>query len=128
MNILLDTHIALWALCGDDHLPQRAESIIRDETNRIFFSVASMWEVAIKHAIKPERIPLSGTEFLHWCSQAGYERLSIHERHVLALELLECHHSDPFDRILISQAHAEGMLFLTHDGTLEAYGDSVCVV
>jgi len=128
MNILLDTHIALWALSGDPALPVQAAKLISDENNRIFFSIASMWEVSIKHLIKPERMPISGTEFLHYCEQAGYERISIHERHVLSLELLESIHSDPFDRILVSQACTDAMLLLTHDKILALYGDSIMVV
>jgi len=123
MNILLDTHIALWALAGDPVLPVQGEKLICDKSNRIFFSIASMWEVSIKHTIKPGRMPITGAEFLHYCEQAGYERLSIHERHVLALELLESIHADPIDRILVVQAHTEGFLLLTHDKTLASYGD-----
>lgn len=128
MNLLLDTHIALWALSGDSKLPAAAEKMITDEANRVFFSIASMWEISIKHALKPDRMPLSGTEFLHYCEQAGYERLSIHERHVLALESLPPLHADPFDRILVAQAQADGLLLVTHDAVLAAYGDTVCRV
>ena len=87
-----------------------------------------MWEVSIKHTLKPERMPISGADFLHYCEQAGYERISIHERHIIALELIESINADPFDRILVSQANAEGFLLLTHDKTLASYGDSVLVV
>lgn len=87
-----------------------------------------MWEVAIKHAIKSDRMPISGSEFLHFCEQAEYECLSIHERHLIALESLEPIHGDPFDRILVSQARSEGFLFLTHDKTLASYGDWVLAV
>jgi len=128
MNLLLDTHIALWALSGDSKLPAAAEKMITDEANRIFFSIASMWEISIKHALKPGRMPLSGTEFLHYCEQAGYERLSIHERHVVALESLPPLHTDPFDRILAAQVQADGLLLVTCDSELASYGDSVCLV
>jgi PIN domain nuclease of toxin-antitoxin system len=68
-----------------------------------------MWIYATgeKCGLRPERIPVSGIEFLHFCEQAGYEMLPIRERHVIALESLPTAHADPFDRILISQARAE---------------------
>ena len=128
MNILLDTHIALWALSDDPKLPSAARALILDEENRIFASVASMWEIAIKRALKPDRMPVSGIEFLHFCERSGYESLPIRERHVVALESLPPVHNDPFDRVLVAQASAEAMLFLTHDAVLAAYGTAVRVV
>ena len=128
MNVLQDTHVALWALTDDAKLTAEARGLILDERNRIFWSVASMWEIAIKRALKPEKMPLSGVEFLHLCEQSGYERLQIGERHVVALESLPSIHADPFNRILVSQARAESMIFLTHDSILSAYGEEVRVV
>jgi PIN domain nuclease of toxin-antitoxin system len=89
-----------------------------------------MWIYATgeKCGLRPERIPVSGIEFLHFCEQAGYEMLPIRERHVIALESLPPVHADPFDRILISQARAEALLLLTHDAKLAAYGDEVRLV
>jgi PIN domain nuclease of toxin-antitoxin system len=128
VNILLDTHIVLWALSDDLKLSAFARDLILDDNNRIFTSVASMWEVAIKKALRTERIPVSGIEFLHFCEQAGYEMLPIRERHIIALESLPPVHADPFDRILISQARAEALLLLTHDAKLAAYGDEVRLI
>ena len=128
MNILLDTHIILWALTDDARLPRGARDLITDEGNRVFASVASMWEIAIKYLLKPERIPVSGEEFLHYCERSGYESLPIRERHVLALESLPALHADPFDRMLVSQAIAESLVFITHDATLGGYGEAVRVV
>jgi hypothetical protein len=78
--------------------------------------------------MKPDRIPLSGIEFLHFCEEAGYESLPIRERHVIALESLPPIHADPFDRILVAQTGAESMVLLTHDGALAEYGEDVRVV
>ena len=87
-----------------------------------------MWEVAIKKASKPDKVPLSGAEFLHFCEQAAYENLPIRDRHVLALESLPKLHADPFDRILVAQAISEGLTLLSRDEKLGAYGESVRVV
>jgi PIN domain nuclease of toxin-antitoxin system len=128
MNFLLDTHIALWALSDDERLATEAREFITNESNRIFVSVASMWEIAIKKALKPDKIPVSGREYLHYCGQAGYELLPIRETHVLSLENLPAIHSDPFDRILVSQASAESLLLLTHDSVLAKYGAVVKLI
>jgi PIN domain nuclease of toxin-antitoxin system len=128
MNIILDTHIALWSLTNDPRLPPKARELISTADNRIFWSVASMWEVAKKKSIKPDKMPLSGLEYMHYCEQAGYECLSVRDRHVIALESLPSLHTDPFDRILVSQALSEGMTLLTHDSVLGAYGNEVVVL
>jgi PIN domain nuclease of toxin-antitoxin system len=128
MNFLLDTPIALWALSDDKKLSKEARRFITNENNRIFVSVASMWEIAIKKALKPDKIPLSGKGYLHYCGQAGYELLPIRETHVLALEKLPLHHSDPFDRILVAQASVESMMLLTHDSVITKYGPTVKLI
>jgi PIN domain nuclease of toxin-antitoxin system len=128
MNFLLDTHIALWGLSGDERLTKEACGLIANEDNRIFVSIASMWEIAIKKALKPDKIPLSGREYLHYCKQAGYELLAITETHVLSLENLPTIHSDPFDRILVAQASAESLTLLTHDSVIAKYGSTVKLV
>jgi PIN domain nuclease of toxin-antitoxin system len=128
VNFLVDTHIALWALADDERLPKAARDLIADKRNRIFASVASMWEVAIKRSIKPDRMPIGGVEFLHFCEEAGYESLPIRERHMIALESMPSIHADPFDRILVAQARAESLVFITHDDALAGYGDEVRVV
>ncbi len=114
-------------------LKEEARGLILDRGNRVFYSIASMWEVAeysvaIKKTSKPDKVPLSGAEFLHFCEQAAYENLPIRGCHVLALESLPSLHADPFDRILVAQAISEGLTLLTRDGNLGAYGESVRVV
>lgn len=128
MNLLLDTHVALWAITDDPRLSAEARIRILDPKIRVFYSVASMWETAIKHSLKPDRIPVSGAEFLHFCEKAGYEGLPLRDRHVLALESLPHLHSDPFDRILVAQARAEALLLLTRDSVLAEYGENILLI
>ena len=64
MRILLDTHIALWAIADTAKLPDEVIKILEKESNEVFYSVASVWEVAIKHKIKPENMPVSEEEFV----------------------------------------------------------------
>lgn len=132
MKFLLDTHIVLWALTDSEKLPQQAREIIANEQNEILFSLVSAWEVAIKHSIHPNQIPVSETDFIKYCNQAGYKLLSLEEKHILTLHTL-CHrenapkHNDPFDKMLLSQAKAEDIKFITHDSLIPYY-DEPCVL
>lgn len=132
MKLLLDTHILLWALADDPKLPLTARRLIADESNTVVYSSASLWEVSIKHALHPDRMPASAATLLEFCEAAGYESLPIANRHVLALETLVRDpaappHNDPFDRIMLAQAKADGLVFLTHDSLIPAYGEE-CVL
>ena len=129
-EIMLDTHILLWMIFGDEQLSQKARMLIKQNIGRIYYSIASMWEVQIKYMIG--KMPISGIEFMHYCEQSGYHKLPIDDLHVVELAGLVRDedappHNDPFDRIMISQAKAEGFLFLTHDSLLGAYHEP-CVV
>ncbi|MBQ6649960.1 MAG: type II toxin-antitoxin system VapC family toxin [Atopobiaceae bacterium] len=133
MNCLIDTHIALWALGDPSRLPAQARALLLNEKNRIFCSVISAWEVANKHAKHPEKMAFTGREFSLQCKNAGYEHLSVLGTHALELDGLRPPkevggHSDPFDRMLICQAKAEGMMLVTHDQRLAAYGEPCVLV
>ena len=131
MNILLDTHIALWYLNGDSRLSKKAKSYIDDWENTIYFSIASMWEIEIKHILHPDKMISTGNDFLLNCENARFSFLPLHPDHINLLHTLKRNkkaapHNDPFDRMLISQAKSEKMLFLTHDGLLSDYNEK-CV-
>lgn len=128
MRILLDTHIALWAIVDDRRLSRRARSLIDDRRNSIVVSAATVWEIAIKHAVsrgKRNAMPLSGSEALKHFLAAGYETLSISPAHAAASDLLPTRHGDPFDRILIAQALTEPLRLLTADARVAEYSDTV---
>ncbi len=128
MRILLDTHIILWALTDSPRLPEAAHQIITDETNQIYFSAASVWEVSIKHSLSSEQMPVSGADLIGYIRDAGYVELPVSSTHAAGVENLPYHHKDPFDRILIAQAISEPMYLLTHDRLLGSYGESVLLV
>lgn len=128
MKVLLDTHIILWALTDNEKLPKKARSIILDAENEIYYSLVSAWEVAIKHSIHPNQIPVSEKEFLNYCNQAGYLQLPLQENHILSINSLHRtenapKHKDPFDRMLISQAKSENIMFITHDSLIPFYNE-----
>lgn len=128
MKILIDTHIAIWAVLNDPKLPGRAKDIILDEGNEIFYSTASVWEITIKHMLRPDRLRISGSLLEKGCEDNGYIVLPVFNKHVSALETLKRpgnapRHNDPFDRIMIAQAKAENLMFLTHDSLIPYYGE-----
>lgn len=132
MRILLDTHIALWALLDDERLPILAKQLIGNGSNTIMYSVAAPWEIEIKHSRKPDRMPIGASTFIESCNEAGYLPLSITNDAILQLDSLsrseDCApHNDPFDRIMIAQAKANDLVFLTHDSKLNDYNEP-CVL
>ena len=128
MNILLDTHIALWMLRDANLVPTRALELVANPKNGLFVSAVSLWEVTIKHMKSPQAMPVSGALFRRKSQEAGYCLVDVRPSHVDALETLDCEkadarHKDPFDRMLIAQSKAEGMLLLTHDEKLGLYDE-----
>lgn len=131
MNLLLDTHIALWAVSGHKRLPARARDLISDPDNKITVSAASVWEIAIKHALKRSgvaAIPVSAGEAVKHFGVAGYDLLPVSPAHALAVEDLPPYHSDPFDRMLVAQALVEPLRLLTHDPVVARYSDTIIQV
>ncbi|MCA1744075.1 MAG: type II toxin-antitoxin system VapC family toxin [Desulfovibrionales bacterium] len=128
MRLLLDTHIALWAVTNHPKLPLLAKQMILDTDNQIFVSAASVWEIAIKHSINSQNMPLSGHSSRKIFSKSGYSILSISGEHAAKVETLEWHHKDPFDRLLIAQSLCESLQLLTNDHILKRYTSSVISV
>ena len=131
MKILLDTHILLWLFFEDHLLSREAKKEILSEDNEIYYSVVSLWEVAIKHAAQPDKMFLNGKEFASLCDGSGFDMIPLDDRHVFTLETVRRTddappHKDPFDKMLIAQAKAEGMTLFTHDKKLPFYNEN-CV-
>ena len=124
MRVLLDTHIALWAVVGSKRLAPRARQLILAADN-VFVSVASLWEIAIKHGLGRGDMPISSAQALQAFVDAGYELLEIRPGHALAIEGLAAIHGDPFDRMLIAQALAEPLTLITSDAVVARYSPSI---
>lgn len=132
MNLLLDTHIAIWALNDDPALSEKARELILDPGNTIYYSAVSVWEVLLKHARRPESIPFDEADFSEACREAGFVPLGLSDKHILAVRTLarpNAHreHNDPFDRLLLAQAKVENLSFLTHDALIPDYEEK-CVI
>ena len=132
MNILCDTHILIWYLTGDNQLSKKARELLDDENNTIYFSTVSIWEVSIKHERKPDKLTLSAQDFVNFCNEQGFSEYPLNRHHIFTIDTLTRpkdapEHHDPFDRLLLSQAKADGLILLTHD-TLIPYYNEPCVM
>ena len=121
MKILLDTHIALWILTDDPRLSKNARVLIEDETNELYISTVSLWEIEIKNTKRPNIMKTTAADFFYFCDKAGFIPLAIENNHVLNLSTLPDIHNDPFDRMLLSQAGFENFKFMTHDSRISSY-------
>lgn len=121
MNLLLDTHILLWAAGAPERLSPEAVELIEAEANKLHFSAASLWEITIKNDLGRSDFKVDPHLFRRGLLENGYIELPITSQHVLGLNHLPPIHKDPFDRILVAQAEHEGFLLLTADEKLLQY-------
>jgi PIN domain nuclease of toxin-antitoxin system len=128
VNLLLDTHLLLWAAGHPDRLSTEASRILASVDNTLWFSVGSIWEIVIKRALGRDDFRVDPPRFRRRLMENGYNELAVHGSHVLALQALPAIHRDPFDRILIAQAIDEGLTLLTSDADVSAYPASIRVV
>jgi PIN domain nuclease of toxin-antitoxin system len=123
---LIDSHILLWRLDNSAKmLSEQVELVIDDPAVRIAVSLASVWELAIKASKGKLRLP---GQLLEKIAAAGIELLPITATHAIATALLPNLHGDPFDRMLVAQARAEGLTLMTRDRRLQDYGIPVWLV
>lgn len=129
MNLLLDTHIALWAIADDPRLSARARALILDPAAQLHVSAVSLWEIAIKFALQrgADPMPISAATALGHFRASGYAIAPVTPSHVLTLEILPRHHDDPFDRLLVATALSEPYRLVSHDARLADYGPLVIV-
>lgn len=128
MKLLLDTHLLLWAAGEPEKLSETARSLLLDETNRLFFSAGSIWEIVIKRGLRRDDFRVDPLRLRRMLVANGYTEVPILSDHALALDTLPLLHRDPFDRILIAQARSEGMQLLTVDEHVARYGEGVVSV
>jgi PIN domain nuclease of toxin-antitoxin system len=117
-QLLLDTHAALFALSAPDRLDPLVRDAIEDPRNVVAVSAASVWEVEIKRALGKLTVPVG---FGAICVERGFDALNISFEHAETAAGLPLHHSDPFDRMLIAQAIAEGLELVSDDGVFDRY-------
>jgi PIN domain nuclease of toxin-antitoxin system len=128
VRYLFDTHLLLWAAATPDRLPPPARSLLDDAANDAIFSVASIWEVAIKRGIGRADFRVDPRLLRHALLGAGYRELPIAGDHVAAVDTLPPIHKDPFDRLLVAQAILDDLILVTADPVLSRYNGPVTLV
>jgi len=121
VKFLLDTHLVLWIPVDDPKISREARAILSDPSNECIFSVASIWEIAIKKRLGRPDFPHDPREIRALFLQNGYQELPIESRHAVLVDSIALIHKDPFDRILIAQSMAEGITLLTADPEIASY-------
>lgn len=124
-QLLLDTHVALWALSDLDRLPESVQRELADPRNVVAVSAAAVWEVEIKRALGKLTAP---DGFATECARLGFDELPIGLHHAERAGLLPLLHADPFDRMMIAQAQLEHLTILTADSTFGRYDVDVWLV
>jgi PIN domain nuclease of toxin-antitoxin system len=128
MRLLLDTHLVLWAVAMSTRLPAKARELLEDASNEIYCSAASLWEIAIKSALRRADLDVDLRLLRAALPEMAILELPVDGRHIERLATLPPIHKDPFDRLLIAQALAEPLVLLTSDATVARYGEGVLVV
>jgi PIN domain nuclease of toxin-antitoxin system len=118
VNLLLDTHVLLWIAAGEAVPGPRARDAIADGRRLVFVSAASAWEIAIKARLGKLDVPDDLPEMLE---HYRFTPLDVTTRHAMAVRELPDLHRDPFDRMLVAQARAEGLTVVSHDPQVLAY-------
>lgn len=120
---LLDTHAFIWFISGDQRLSPAARKLLDDRENEILISVASLWEIAIKHSLGKLTLERRFAEFIpEQLDRQQIEILPITLTHLAEVDRLPFHHRDPFDRVIAAQALSEGIPVISVDAALDPYG------
>ena len=127
MRILLDTHIALWAVTGSRRLSRESRQIILD-ADEVHVSAATLWEIAIKHGLGRGDMPVSPGQALQAFRDAGYTLLAVRPEHSVRVADLPSIHHDPFDRLLVAQARFEPLTLITSDSMVGQYGADILLI
>jgi PIN domain nuclease of toxin-antitoxin system len=121
MKLLLDTHILLWSISESRRLSASARELLGRTESQLVFSVASLWEVAVKTAQGKIGFRVDVSVMRRNLIENGYEELAVTGAHVAGLAGLPTIHKDPFDRMLVAQALVEGVTLITSDATVALY-------
>lgn len=122
MKLLIDTHVFLWLRNAPEKIPTAIKQAYQDVNNDVFLSIASVWEMQIKHQLNKLTLDFSLDELITQQQlENDLQLLSIQVDHIYALSYLPFHHSDPFDRLIISQSQCENMSLISADKVFNQY-------
>ncbi len=122
---LLDTNVLLAALLAPERLPPSVAADLANPHNTVYFSAASIWEVAIKRSLNRAHFDFNPQDIHQLALETGFTELPVTGEHCYPLADLPWHHRDPFDRLLIAQAQSLPAYLLTTDGVLHQYTELV---
>ena len=122
MQLLLDTHAVIWFINANSRLPQHIRELLDDDSNDVYVSIISPWEISIKSRQGKLDLYRSLDEFVRLLQDNGFRFLPVQLNHVYCLDTLEPHHKDPFDRMLIAQAITEDFTIVGCDEVFDLYG------
>ena len=128
MTLLIDTHLLLWAAGEPQRLSRKARRLLDDPDTQLWFSAASLWEVAIKHGLGREDFRVEPRRLRRGLIDNGWRELTISSEHAVATLDLPPLHKDPFDRMLVAQAQVEGLTLVTSDELVGRYAGNVLKV
>lgn len=129
MKYLLDTNVLIWLISGMEYPSlYPVYKLQNDDSEILYYSILSVWEIAIKHAKNSKLMEMTPKTFVDSCNRAGIRLLTLEDRHIFKLEELKLmsgapDHKDPFDRMLMAQAKCDKMTFITGDLTLKWYDE-----
>ncbi|WP_394842557.1 type II toxin-antitoxin system VapC family toxin [Pendulispora brunnea] len=122
MRLLLDTHVLIFGIHEPMRLPSGVRAQLAEPENDRFFSIASIWEMAIKISLGKLEFPIDLDEVVdRFILKNSVQLLPIEPEHAMAVASLPWHHRDPFDRLLVAQASAESLTLVSADASFEAY-------
>lgn len=122
---LLDTNVLLAALLAPERLPPEVIAGLSDSSNTVYFSTASIWEIAIKRSLSRANFDFSPQDIHRLARETGFTELMVKGEDCYPLVDLSWHHGDPFDRLLIAQTQSLPAYLLTTDGVLQQYSELV---
>jgi PIN domain nuclease of toxin-antitoxin system len=128
MRLLLDTHVLIWAFSDPARISDAWRDAITDRNNEIFYSAASIWEVAIKTSLRRADFVIDADELIDEAAATGFREMPVAARIAAHVQRLPRIHGDPFDRLLVAQALAEPCILLTANRTLQAYSELIRLV
>ncbi len=121
MTVLVDTHLLLWAAGEPSKLSAQARALMQEPGQELWFSAASLWEVAIKHKLGREDFRIEPRRLRRGLLENGWLELAMTSEHAIAAGELPPLHKDPFDRMMLAQAQVEGVTLLTSDDAVARY-------
>jgi PIN domain nuclease of toxin-antitoxin system len=125
MRLLVDTQMLVWIAIEPERISKKARKLLTSGEYERFFSVISIWEVAIKRSLQRDDFDVDPAVLRTSLLQLGWQEVLLESRHAIAVASLPHVHRDPFDRVLVAQAQVSGFVLLTADKTLTGYPATV---